>query len=89
MTPLDKALSRETCELCRSPLDPNVNFCPACGLPVQEKFEAGAPSLREYAGVSMCQKGHWYNHRLVAYCPLCLKRTMRPLFSTHTKQTAS
>jgi predicted amidophosphoribosyltransferase len=83
---LDNTRSRETCEFCRNPLDPDVNFCPVCGLPVQEKFDAGTPSPREYAGVSMCRKGHWYNHRIVEYCPLCLKRTMRPLFSTQSNR---
>ncbi len=28
---LDNTRSRETCEFCRDPLDPDVNFCPCAG----------------------------------------------------------
>ncbi len=47
MAPLESARSGALCELCKNPLDLEVNFCPWCGFPVQEKFEAGTPSPRD------------------------------------------
>jgi predicted amidophosphoribosyltransferase len=88
MAPLESARSGALCELCKNPLDLEVNFCPCCGFPVQDKFEAGTPSPRAYASAGMCPKGHWYNARLQASCPLRYRRYLRPLFSTHTLHTA-
>ncbi len=84
MAPLESARSGALCELCKNPLDLEVNFCPWCGFPVQEKFEAGTPSPRAYASVGMCPKGHWYNARLL--CTPHLSRRSKQSFPLSMSQ---
>ena len=87
MTPLEHTSSEARCDLCKQALEPEVDFCPKCGFPVQDKFEAGTASPRAYESVMLCHRGHWYNARLQASCPLCYRRYLRPLFSPHTEHT--
>jgi hypothetical protein len=82
MTPGENARSGARCDLCKQTLALEVNFCPWCGFPVQDTFEAGTASVHAYASVMLCHRVHWYNARLGASCPLCYRRYLRPLFST-------
>ena len=81
MTPGANVRSGVRCDLCKQTLALGVNFCRWCGFPVQDAFEAGTASEHAYANVMLCHRGHWYNARLGASCPLCYRRYLRPLFS--------
>jgi hypothetical protein len=85
MTPGESTPTGARCDLCKQALEPEVTFCPECGFPVQDKFEAGTASGRAYESVMLCHRGHWYNACLGASCPLCYRRYLRPLFSPYAE----
>ncbi len=82
MTPLESARSGALCELCKKSLDLDVNFCPWCGFPVQERFEAGTLQCATKSKV-------WRQKKAKSVVQLLLLAFFTGIYSTSKKQSLS